>query len=116
MSKGVTLYLAVLIMVVVLAIALGLSSVLFTQIRTVKGLENSVIAFSAADSGIERVLEEDANATDTVDYTFVLDNGATSTPQYVAAGDLDCPADVENFCIDSRGTYGEFQRAIQIAR
>ena len=113
---GITLYLAILIMVVTLAIALGLSTILFTQIRTVRGLENSVIAFSAADSGIERVLEEGANATDTVDYSFYLDNNASSTPQYVATTSADCPDNTENFCINSRGTYGEFQRAIQITR
>ena len=116
MNKGVALYLAVLIMMVTLAVALGLSTILFTQVRTVSGLENSVIAFSAADSGIERVLEEGADATDTVDYSFYLDNYASSTPQYVATGTLDCPENVKNFCIDSGGTYQGVKRTIQISR
>src|SRR4030042_4084114 len=113
-NKGVTLYLAILIMIVILAIALGLSAVLFSQIRTVKGVENSVIAFSAADSGIEKLVDLGIDATTTGSYSGFLDNGASWEAEVLNPGDGDCPADTENFCINSRGTYGEFQRAIQI--
>jgi len=65
MNKGVSLYLAILVMVVLLSIVLGLSTILLIQIRMVGEMEDSVMAFSVADSGIEKVLNEGENATDT---------------------------------------------------
>jgi len=116
MNKGVSLYLSVLVMIVLLSIVLGLSTILVTQVKIIRGLENSVIAFYAADSGIERVLDEGENATDTVDYSFYLDNNAFSSPEYVATGTQNCPADVANFCINSKGIYKGTQRVIQVIR
>lgn len=55
-QKGVSLYLAIIVMFLLLAMALGLSGILFSQLKIVKGMENSVIAFYGADTGIERVL------------------------------------------------------------
>jgi len=103
-------------MIVLLSIVLGLSTILVTQVKIIRGLENSVVAFYAADSGIERVLDEDENATDTADYSFYLDNNAFSSPEYVATGTQNCPDNVANFCINSKGTYKGTQRAVQAAR
>jgi len=118
MNKGVSLYLAILVMVVLLSIVLGLSTILLIQIRMVGEMENSVMAFSAADSGIEKVLNEGENATDTPSglYYFSLDNGASCKPDYIATSSPDCPDDTPNFCINSKGTYRETQRAIQATR
>ena len=56
MNKGVSLYLAVVIMAILLAIVLGVSAILVSQIKIIRGVENSVIAFYAADTGIEDIL------------------------------------------------------------
>jgi len=58
-QRGVSLYLTIIIMVILLAVVLGLSAILLSQLKMVKEMENSVIAFYAADTGIERILYED---------------------------------------------------------
>jgi len=55
-SRGVSLYLAILIMVVFLALALGISAILFGQIKVMTGMGDSVMAFYAADTGIEKTI------------------------------------------------------------
>ena len=57
-QKGVSLYLAVIIMLILLAIALGVSTILVGQIKTIRGMGNSVSAFYAADTGIETELKK----------------------------------------------------------
>jgi len=58
-QNGVSLYLTVLIVTIILAISLGISSILVGQIKMISGMGKSVIAFYAADTGTERVLYED---------------------------------------------------------
>lgn len=55
-QKGASLYFTVFILTIMMAIVLGLSSILIGQTRMLKGMGDSVIAFFAADSGIERIL------------------------------------------------------------
>ena len=111
--RGVALYLAIMIMGVLLTLALGVSAILYSQIKVAKGMGNSVMAFYAANSGIERELYEE-NPTGTT-YSDYLDNGASYTVTVVAAGEGNCPVDV-NRCIKSVGAYKETKRAIQIIR
>lgn len=56
-QKSQVSYLAMLTVSVLLAMVIGLAPILVTQIRLTSGKEDSTIAFSAADTGIERVLE-----------------------------------------------------------
>ncbi len=56
MKKGVTIYFSIVVMFMMLAIAMGLSSVIFYQIKMTKDASDSVIAFQAADTGVERGL------------------------------------------------------------
>jgi len=58
-QRGVSIYLSVLILSFILSIALGISAIFITQIKEVIRIGDSVTAFFAADSGIERVLWED---------------------------------------------------------
>lgn len=55
-QRGASLYLAVMLMSVVLAIALGINTILVSQLKTTKGLGDSVIAFYAADTAMEKFL------------------------------------------------------------
>ena len=58
-QKGVSLYFAIIILSILLAIVLGLATILVGQTRMIKGMGDSVIAFYGADTGIERILYED---------------------------------------------------------
>lgn len=58
-QKGVSLYFSLIIMTVLLAIALGISTILTGQTIMIRSMGDSVIAFYAADTGVERILYED---------------------------------------------------------
>ena len=55
-QRGVSLYIAIVITVIILAIVSGVTTILLGQLRTARGIEHSVIAFYAAEAGIEKVL------------------------------------------------------------
>ena len=55
-EKGVSILLTSLIMSIILAIGLGLSTILIQQTKMMTGIGYSVISFFAAESGIEKVL------------------------------------------------------------
>lgn len=57
-DKGVSIYLTLMIMFILLAVGLGISTILVSQMKMIKGMGDSVIAFYAADTGIERILYE----------------------------------------------------------
>jgi len=78
-EKGVAIYLAVIVMFVLLGIGLGLTTLLVGQIRTIARIGDSVTAFYAADTGIERELHED-NPIGTTYSGFLDINGNGTTP------------------------------------
>jgi hypothetical protein len=106
--QGIAIYLVLMIMAVVLAAALALSAILISQIKIIKGLGNSVVAFYAADTGIERELYEKNHPP--FSYSGSLDN-STYEVQVLAPGP-DC--DAENRCVKSIGSFKESKRAIEI--
>ncbi|MCD6528414.1 hypothetical protein J7K44_02140 [bacterium] len=98
LEKGVSLYFAVAILSVLLAMTLAITLVVVGQIRIVKGMGDSVVALSAADTGIEAVLySPDDYATDTVYYGHldVNDDGHT------ASSDTSCSSSAAIFPQDS---------------
>ncbi|HDL74966.1 MAG TPA: hypothetical protein ENH06_01100 [bacterium] len=108
-SKGISLYLAIILMSLLLAIALGISTILFTEINIIRAMGNSVIAFYAADTGIEQVLK-DRGSPFSISNTF-LDNGAYYYVDVTVSGPS-CSA--VNYCIKSAGIYNGVRRAIEI--
>ena len=102
-----------MIMVILLSIVLGMSGILLGQLKTMKGIENSVIAFYAADTGIERVLMERENPMFLNESFEEFSNGARYDIEVKDSDDPDCGA--VNYCISSVGTYRETQRAIQVS-
>lgn len=52
-KRGTTLLLAILILAVIFAIAIGVSDIILRQMKITERVEDSVLAFYAADSGIE---------------------------------------------------------------
>ena len=59
-EQGISVYLAVLVTTTILGIGLGINSILINQVVALRGVGNSVLAFYAADGGIERVLQVDS--------------------------------------------------------
>lgn len=103
-ERGVSLYLALTIMAILLAIALGISAILLGQIRMAREMGNSVVAFYAADTGIENSLynikkeDGDGNFSD-----IVLANGSkyTTTASFTV--------------IKSKGDFSGVNRAIEVS-
>lgn len=115
-EKGLSIILALLVLSSVLAIALGASSIVISEIKFNRITGDSVPAFFAADSGIEKVLTLRDNPqifSDCVSEasSCVLDNGAEFWVEVTPAGGS-CSAD--NFCIKSTGIFNNTKRAIEI--
>lgn len=110
MQSGISLYLALMIMTILLAISFGISTIFIGQTKMMEEMGNSVIAFYAADTGIEQILL-DRDAPANIPQT-PLSNGATYRVFVTSRGIGDCAA--LNYCIKSVGIYKEVRRAIEI--
>lgn len=110
-QSGVSLFLAIIILTVLLAIVLGLSTIFLGQMVMFREMGYSVIAFYAADAGIEKVLNQRDNPLSLNGYSATLDNGAKYSLSVLSSGP-GCSA--QNYCIKSIGTYQEVRRAIEI--
>jgi len=112
-QKGVSLYIAIIIIVILLAIVLGTGAILLGQLKVMKGMEDSIVAFYAADTGIEKILKERNDDPLSFDGTSeTLDNGARYYIEVKDDEDSDC--DASNFCIRSVGEYKGTKRAIEV--
>jgi Tfp pilus assembly protein PilX len=55
-QRGVSIYLAFMIMTILLVIGLGANYLVASEIKVMRNMNNSVIAFYAAETGIEKTL------------------------------------------------------------
>jgi len=117
-QKGVSLYLAIVIMIILLSAVLGVTTILVGQLRMIKEMENSVIAFYAADTGIEEVLKviiHDVGVPDPryplVAGTYTPVGGASYYVDVLSPG-VGCTASL--YCVQSVGIYKETRRAIEV--
>lgn len=129
-EKGVSLYLALMIMAVFLALALGISTILFGQVKMMKEMGHSVMAFYAANSGIERELYEKNYLSQPVGFTYSdfldLDGdggglaGAGVCPDDLIDSDDACYrvilSSISPYVIQSVGVFKETRRALQVTR
>ena len=85
-NKGVSLIITFFIMTIVLAVILAISTILYSQLKIIRNMGNSVVAFFAADGGVEKVLYYDRH--------IVPDTG-TRGLCYMCDADNDdkCPTD-----------------------
>jgi len=126
-EKGISLYIALMVMTVLLALALGISAILLGQMKVMKGMGNSVLAFYAADTGIERELYrrkiESGNPPSPNPYCDFLDlDGDGGGVTNCSATAIDC-TDQDDACYkitvgavtQSIGVYREVRRAIEIS-
>jgi hypothetical protein len=58
-QSGVSLIIAFFVMIILLAVILAITTLLYQEIKMIRNIGNSVVAFYAADSGIEKVLYYD---------------------------------------------------------
>jgi len=58
-EKGVSLVIAFFIMIIILAIIISITTLLYKEIKMIRNIGNSVVAFYAADSGIEKIMYYD---------------------------------------------------------
>lgn len=135
-DQGISLYLSLVVMAILLTIVLGISVILIKQMRIISNMDKSVVALSAADAGVERVLREVNNPSAgglLSSYLGNLGNGSDyninitacdgSNPGGVACNlslctppaitlDPNCPS--SHYCIRSLGNYRGSKRAIEV--
>jgi hypothetical protein len=58
-EKGVSLIITFFILIIILAVVLSISIILYSEIKIIRNIGNSVIAFYAADGAVEKVLYYD---------------------------------------------------------
>jgi hypothetical protein len=111
--KGIAIYLAAITLAIVLTAAFGSSLIIFYQLKNINEAGNSVIAFAAAETGIEWSLAyiDETNYDTSCPEDETLDNSAV----YVVTCEL-CGASNQFLCIRSEGTYKGTQRTIKIQR
>ena len=131
-QRGVSLYITFMIMTILMGIAFGMSSLLFSQLGILKGMGHSVLAFYATEAGLERALyidnticleaEEHAPCL-TAEFAgippeqMVLDNGASYQLKAESPGEPGCSDALGyNYCVRVEGSYKQARRAIRIAR
>jgi len=137
-QKGISLLFVVLITSLVLAIGLGINTIIIQEMKMTSQMGYSVTAFYAADSGIEAALydlyKSDPPRPDHSDIIDDADLGGYIHYQTEACccypdhpdSDLcsvDCPGgfsnndircETRNYCLKSLGSYRNVERAIEI--
>ena len=122
------MYFSLVILTIILGIILGLSSMLISQIKMVRGMEHSVVAFYAADSGVEEalvLLQQRFQIPNGLPYygttrTIQLDGGNVATYRIEIEGGRLAPGgphggcNKDYYCIRSEGNYREIKRAIEV--
>ena len=123
-EKGISLLFVVIIMSVVLAIGAGISTIFIQEGQMMVEIGYSVIAFYAADAGIESALIMDPLASTTegsfapdveAGYKVSIRCGKDVLPEACPTGlviDLGCKG--LNYCMKSVGSYKTVKRAIEI--
>lgn len=121
-QTGAALYLAIIVLIVLLAVVLGLTTIFIGQMRMVQEMGYSVIALSAADAGIEAVLMSRASPVATsssllnnATYTISILNGPLTN--FPGPGEEYCTSTdpMWSYCITSVGEFRGVRRGVEIA-
>lgn len=125
-ERGAALLLVFLILVAVLAIALGVSGLLLTEVKMSREVPKSLRAYYVAEVGIERKLFEiradPPNSNDigsgpgwcTGSGKQCLDSDTCYAVDVIPGGTGTCPAAML-YCIKSYGCYKSVRRAIEVS-
>jgi len=139
-QRGISLLFIVLITSLILAIGLGISALLIQEMRLMSEIGYSIIAFYAADNGIEEaVYDLYQSSSPNAEHSGYLDSAHYETfakccnpelekcsletpddcllgPDNVGSSDPNDPdyCDALNYCLKSLGSYQKVKRAIEI--
>ena len=111
-QKGVSLYLTMVILSVLMAVILTMINVAISQIKVIHTLSNSVVAFYAADTGVERVLYA-VYKEGYIPSKGECPSSYGGTLENEAAYEV-CVSDKSNLIIFSTGSYRKIKRRIEI--
>jgi len=109
-QRGVSILFAVLILSVILAIGLGISVILIQQSKMMSQIGYSVVAFYAADNGIEAILI--ATTTNPIPETNLPNEATYQVFVNTTSSDPTCIA--QHYCLKSIGTFKTTKRAIEV--
>ena len=112
-QKGIALYYSVMVITILLAIALGLNTIFLGQVKTVRTTGYSVLAFYAADTGIEEILENrttpNSICTELSPCTL-----ANNTQYFLVIENPGSTCSADNYCVTSVGICKEVRTGIEI--
>jgi len=116
-EQGIAIVLSIFVLSAILAIAMGISTLLLREVQFIKTAGFSIPAFFAADTGVEKILmlrnspQAFTECTSAVS-PCILGNGANFWITVVDSGEGGCTA--PNFCIESTGEFRGTRRAIEV--
>ena len=108
-DKGASLLLTFLIMAALLSIAIGVSRLSLGEIKLGRNIPNSLVAYYAAESGIEQALYRDRAQGQQTNFTDCLD-----APQNEICYEVTVELNGEIRTIKSNGSYKNTRRTIEI--
>ena len=109
-KRGIAIYCAMAVLSIVLAIALGVGLLTSERIKMLNEAGDSVVAFSAAQTGIEKVLFLGISSASDPNCSLV---GLLGEASYEISC-YDCGAASEFVCVKSIGGYKNARRAVRI--
>ena len=134
-KKGAILYFTIIIMSILMTAVFSITSIVLVQIKNIKEAGDSVLAFYAADTGIEKALYDILNKAEYLNTSYnsefeILIDGASykcdvkitqpllSKPfgDYPSETSIEPAADCDGqyYCIESIGIYRDTRRAIEV--
>lgn len=82
-ERGVSLIITFFILVIILAAVLAISTILYGEIKVIRNMGNSVVAFYAADSGVEKTLYYDRK---------IISDSSSSSQRGALTMNIFCPS------------------------
>lgn len=116
-EKGVSLYMTIVLMAVLLAMVLGVTAIIMNGLNIAKGVSDSVKAFHAADTGIENALYKiriEGDDSPICNSPNVCDYGWGDAQWYSTFTKYECNLASSTISIQSKGIYHASQRTIEV--
>ncbi len=112
-QQGISLLLAIFVLALISAVVLGISTILLQETKIAREIGNSVVAFYAAETGIEQILmTKQSPVTACIESSpCPLTNGAVYYLSITPAG-ANCSG--QNYCLKSIGIFKGTRRGIEV--
>jgi len=117
-EKGVSLYMTIILMAVLLSMVLGVTSIIVNGLNIAKGVTDSVKAFHAADTGIEealyRIRIESSSSSPCSSPAICDPSWGDPANWYYTFTDYTCDLVTPSISIKCKGVYYGSQRMIEV--